>query len=901
MKNIRIFLAAVLMALLMPLMQDPGWAEDFEVTTFEELASAVHSAKSESHIIVSNSFSFTQKGDEPQITVPAGNRVILETAGSGIVLSNENGGAMFYVEDGAELILRGRENAILTLRETDLTEEWSNSCVVSEGLFKADYVAFEGFFAETGGSVCLTDRGAVPSGNDCVMNNCQFSGNHAVLGGAVYIGTGRKAEINASSFTSNTAAEKGNDVFAAGTLVFGDNNILSSYGPLNYETDTDGSFLYAGQIYGTGSCELSERTAVSGVISWSADSAVPESVPVILLANGFERATKTITADENGYWTFTFDNLPVRDADTVIQYDIGEYSLTGFRFSKRGEADVGFELLYTANTQESLGETEDRANEQQLSEELLEVSEAVPEDSPDAVSVTKSPTDEKAEIGGQVIFISRAKNSTGIKWHLISPDGKEDYQDEEMSSVFTSLELEGLGTERLKIKVIPLSLNGWKIRAEFSGIGGPVFSEDAVITLEGADLDTTEELSESIQNLEQGDSAQTASIETGGNTSTSESAEKEPGTETVPVVDDGALMVELKKSPTNEHADLGGNAIFIARADHAQQIIWHVISPDDTVDYEDDQILKAFDGIKIEGLGTEKIKIIDIPIAMNGWKVQAEFIGEANRVLSDKASILLNNYEEIVQNEPISDSKEQNELQEEESVPDEAQIVEILPVLAEMSDNIVELTTETDGVHADTSETFQRTINVVSLWNDNADFDGKRPTMTIVELYRNDALYFTAVLNSSNNWMYSFGSLPEGNYKIKENEVQDYTVSYSVSGDTVTIIHTLSGVSEYQITQPAYTPPAVTTTPNGENSFSPVPSSNPTVQPVGTSEPIRHPGPSDIPEVINQQDYNTGESNIDDLNSSSRNSVNTMLLVGILGGAGIICAIVAIILLKKMR
>ena len=53
-------------------------------------------------------------------------------------------------------------------------------------------------------------------------------------------------------------------------------------------------------------------------------------------------------------------------------------------------------------------------------------------------------------------FIAKAKNSTGIIWHLISPDGTEDYQDEEMSSVFTSLELEGLGSERLKIKVIPL-------------------------------------------------------------------------------------------------------------------------------------------------------------------------------------------------------------------------------------------------------------------------------------------------------------------------------------------------------------------------------------------------------------------------------------------------------------
>ena len=64
------------------------------------------------------------------------------------MLSHEVGGAMFYVEDGAKLTLNGHKNARLTLRENVLTEEWNRSCVIAEGSFEANFVAFEGFFAE---------------------------------------------------------------------------------------------------------------------------------------------------------------------------------------------------------------------------------------------------------------------------------------------------------------------------------------------------------------------------------------------------------------------------------------------------------------------------------------------------------------------------------------------------------------------------------------------------------------------------------------------------------------------------------------------------------------------------------------------------------------------------------
>ena len=896
MKNIKVFLTVILVVLILPVLQYSASAEDVEVSTYEELVSAVNAAKGETHIVLKDSLVFARKGEEPQIVIPAGSQVVLETSGEGIVLSHEIGGEMFYVEAGAKLTLKGHQNARLTLRETVLSEEWSKSCVVAEGSFEANCVDFEGFFAENGAAVFLNDKEEVLTTEDCVLEYCSLSGNHALHGGAIYIGTGRKAEINASSFTSNTATEEGNDIFVAGTLTYGDNNILSAYGPLNYEIEPDGSFLYAGQIYGTGTFILSERTSVSGVISWSMDSIVPESVQVVLLANGAETSTKTVTADNDGYWVFTFDNLPVKDEDSVIQYDIGEYTIPGFRFSKRGEADVGFELLYVAYSQEASADTGDISNGQVTSEGANEDLLSVAEDSPDAVSVTKSPTDEKAEIGGQAVFIAKANNYTKIIWHLVSPDGKEDYRDEEMRSAFSSLELDGLGTERLKIKVIPLSLNGWKIKAEFSGVGGPAFSEDAVITIEGAD----EKKAESVQ--ETGETSEHIVQEkTGEETLVSETVKTDFSRETPAITESEAVMVELKKSPTNEHADLGGNAIFIARADHAQQIIWHILSPDDTVDYEDEQILNAFDGIQIEGLGTEKIKIMNIPVAMNGWKVQAEFIGEANRVLSDKAAILINNFEGVYQDEPQTGITEQSEALEETNEHVTAQSVEISPVLVEKADNSDGTTVETYISQATASDTLQRTINVVSLWDDGSNAAGKRPAMTIVELYRDEALYFTAVLNDSNSWMYSFSNLPEGSYKIKENEIPDYTVSYSVTGETVTVMHSLTEIDGQQFQNPT----SIQTSASNEytepenyaaSSSTPVPE----VQATEITEPTTTPSPVSE-QAVHQQSTEVDERELSGLSSSDRQNSKVMLLVGILGGAGLLCAVAAIYLIRKMK
>jgi hypothetical protein len=172
--------------------------------------------------------------------------------------------------------------------------------------------------------------------------------------------------------------------------------------------------------------------------------------------------------------------------------------------------------------------------------------------------------------------------------------------------------------------------------------------------------------------------------------------------------------------------------------------------------------------------------------------------------------------------------------------------------------------------------------------------------MTIIELYRDGALYFTAVLNSSNDWMYSFNNLPEGNYKIKENEIPDYTVSYSVSGETVTVMHTLNGGNVQQLPVSTNMPSPVST--QYSDSASVAASPEPVLQPGEAVEPTTVPTTAGVPEqAVPQQNAQIDENNLSEFVSSDKQSSNLMLLVGILGGAGVLCAAVAVYLIRKMK
>ena len=86
--------------------------------------------------------------------------------------------------------------------------------------------------------------------------------------------------------------------------------------------------------------------------------------------------------------------------------------------------------------------------------------------------------------------------------------------------------------------------------------------------------------------------------------------------------------VKITKSPTSETVYVGGSALFIARADNQTSINWILVSPDAKTVYRAGDASYYFSGVTVEGQGTSNLRLGNIPLSMNGWRVQCYFTGE---------------------------------------------------------------------------------------------------------------------------------------------------------------------------------------------------------------------------------------------------------------------------------
>ena len=96
---------------------------------------------------------------------------------------------------------------------------------------------------------------------------------------------------------------------------------------------------------------------------------------------------------------------------------------------------------------------------------------------------------------------------------------------------------------------------------------------------------------------------------------------------------------KITKHPTGETVTVGEDAVFIARADHASEIIWRLVSPDKETTYECKEASKHFDGLKVSGYDQEKLILSNIPLELDGWKAEAKFVGEGGTAWSKGALI----------------------------------------------------------------------------------------------------------------------------------------------------------------------------------------------------------------------------------------------------------------------
>lgn len=95
---------------------------------------------------------------------------------------------------------------------------------------------------------------------------------------------------------------------------------------------------------------------------------------------------------------------------------------------------------------------------------------------------------------------------------------------------------------------------------------------------------------------------------------------------------------KVTKHPTGEQVVEGESAIFIARAEGAQQYEWELLTADKKNIYCAD-LKNHFPQIKVTGWDTEKLSLSNIPVELDGCKVRCRFVGTEGSSCSDYALI----------------------------------------------------------------------------------------------------------------------------------------------------------------------------------------------------------------------------------------------------------------------
>lgn len=99
----------------------------------------------------------------------------------------------------------------------------------------------------------------------------------------------------------------------------------------------------------------------------------------------------------------------------------------------------------------------------------------------------------------------------------------------------------------------------------------------------------------------------------------------------------GPSIPTVTKSPTSETVDEGGRALFVARATDYNSITWYVSK--NGVTYQAVDAPYYFPGLTVSGTGGETLTLNNIPLSMDGWLVQAKFLGGAGTVYSGQAKV----------------------------------------------------------------------------------------------------------------------------------------------------------------------------------------------------------------------------------------------------------------------
>ena len=100
---------------------------------------------------------------------------------------------------------------------------------------------------------------------------------------------------------------------------------------------------------------------------------------------------------------------------------------------------------------------------------------------------------------------------------------------------------------------------------------------------------------------------------------------------------DGQL--KITKHPTSENITAAGTAIFIAKADNAQQTQWRLVSPDGITVIEAASAASRFPGLSVTGADGERLTLKNVPLEMNGWSAMCVFAGAGKMTQTNAARL----------------------------------------------------------------------------------------------------------------------------------------------------------------------------------------------------------------------------------------------------------------------
>jgi hypothetical protein len=96
------------------------------------------------------------------------------------------------------------------------------------------------------------------------------------------------------------------------------------------------------------------------------------------------------------------------------------------------------------------------------------------------VVITKNPSSESLAVGGKTWFIAHASNAESLTWELLNPQGTP-YSLADAMAANPGLKLEALEGDTLAVSNMPLSADGWSVRARFDGQGTFAYTEPATL------------------------------------------------------------------------------------------------------------------------------------------------------------------------------------------------------------------------------------------------------------------------------------------------------------------------------------------------------------------------------------------------------------------------------------